>query len=284
LRRASNIISTIAMRSFVKNPDRDQTGLNKKRRESTSTEWDIGINLKVGEEQAMAMALQGYASAQCTKADSIIKYLLISGIEFTDQTRETGNTTKGNPHLHVALITTEAINKAQALSLLRAVKMGPKEYGRVRPKAWSYYGWRLHHIKVNTKVDPTHRILYEFGILPEDVWTNPLILSVNKVVNNHGDCKDKEDWMQLRNGLRLGMTETKKKEIATFKELERTKRLYEQQLMLMEDVWEQSRQAEERQEEEKELKNLWDTEEDKRRKNARIGYFVNKARKRRRKF
>lgn len=273
---------TNAMKTFIENPKRDQTGLKKKRREATSKEWDLGINLTVDKEYASLMAIQGYLDAQCCKPDTIIEYALISGIEYTDQTKKDDNTTKGNPHVHIALIVKTEINKAQVLSLIRPVKMGPKEYACPRGQGKSYYGWKMHHLKRMTKVNPQQVMTYEFGTLPIDKWNSKLIKYTNGVVNKHGDDKEKEAWAEYRKSIRMDMTDIKKKERDQFKAMEDAKLKYERACMVLEDTWEQERQLQAEGKLDPEAEAMLQTIEDQKRKKARKTYFVNQARKRKR--
>ena len=275
------------MRTYIQNPDRNQTGDKQRRRETHSNEWDIGLNLTVGNEKASALAIQAYAEAQCKTPENMIRYLLISGIEYTDQTKEKDNTTKGNPHVHVALITKKPINRAQALSLVRPVKMGPKEYARTRPPTWSYYGWRVHHLKEMTKVNPVERMLYEFDQLPDDDWTNAKIVACGKVVLSYGTDEDKQNWATYRTTIRGDINEEKKKELEMFEKVERSKEEYERNKMLMEDIWEVNRMREDAKEYNRACDEyLGDQEKQekliKMRTEKQI-YFISKARKLKRK-
>lgn len=264
------------MRTFIKNPDRDQTGKKEERRRRLSTEWDIGLNLIVGEESVGSAIIKAYGEAQATKEGSCIEYLLISGVEYTDQTKEGDNTTRGNPHVHVALVVKEPINKSQALSLLRPIRIGAKEYATPRNKTWPYYGWRIHHTKLDTKVDKNVRILYEYGTLPPDVWTDAQIKRTNKIVWKHGCPVDKAEWSVVRERIQGPAKDQRKKEREAFKEQERVKQLYERTCMLMEDVWEQTQQAAKELEDEEadEQQQL----EDERRAKARRAFFQRKNR------
>lgn len=259
------------MRTFIKNTDRDQTGKKQERARRLSTEWDIGLNLIVGEESVGSAIIKAYGEAQATKEGSCIEYLLISGVEYTDQTKKEDSTTRGNPHVHVALVVKEPINKSQALSLLRPIRIGVKEYATPRNKTWSYYGWRIHHTKLHTKVDPNVRILYEYGILPPDIWTDAQIKRTNKVVAKYGCPTDKEQWDIVRSRIREPMQAQRKKERDTFEQLEHAKQQAERYLMMMEDLWEQSRTA-------PCLEHEDEDEEDIRRKKARRAYFMKKNR------
>lgn len=269
------------MRSFIPNPDRDQTGKKQERARRLSTEWDIGLNLIVGEESIGSAIIKAYGEAQATKEGSCIEYLLISGVEYTDQTKHDDNTTKGNPHVHVALVVKTPINKSQALSLLRPIRIGVKEYATPRNRAWPYYGWRIHHTKLETKVDPDVRILYEYGTLPPDVWTESQIKRTNKIVCKYGCPRDKTDWAILRSRIQEPAKEQRRKERDAFKALEEAKQQAERYQMMMEDLWEQKQQAAKQLEEDEADKEL--QEEDERREKARRAYFMKKNRFKRQK-
>lgn len=229
------------MRTFIPSSSRDQTGKRQERQRRLSTEWDIGLNLIVGEESVGSAIIKAYGEAQATKEGSCIEYLLISGVEYTDQTKEEDNTTRGNPHVHVALVVKEPINKSQALSLLRPIRIGVKEYATPRNKTWPYYGWRIHHTKLDTKVDKNVRILYEYGTLPPDIWTDAQIKRTNKIVWKHGCPVDKAEWSVVRERIQGPAKDQRKKERDAFKELENAKQQAERYQMMMEDLWEQSR-------------------------------------------
>ena len=69
-------------------------------------------------------------------------------------------------HIHCALITKQPIKRYEALKFFREEKLAD-EYCVPRNEKFTYLGWRLHHIKDETKVGE-ERILYESGSLPMD--------------------------------------------------------------------------------------------------------------------
>lgn len=265
------------MRTFVKNTERTEAGKKKERERRVSNEWDIGLNLLEHEISLGAAVIKAYGEAQANKVGSIIEYLLISGVEYTDQTKDLDNTTKGNPHVHVALIVKEPINKSQALSLLRPIRIGMKEYGVPRNKTWSYYGWKIHHMKAETKINPNERILYEYGTLPPDIWSEKKIISTTKVVNKFGCPNDKMEWKRTLQRIREDVTESKRLERNVFQEMEIAKQHYEKHKMRVEDIWEQRRLV--RSSSIDDEPDHEQQQRDSRRKKARKAYFISKQRK-----
>lgn len=90
------------------------------------------------------------------------KYILVGGVEIG--TRPTQNDYQCR-HVHVALITVNRISKQSILRHFGIVE-GYGYYLVPRNRQLPYSGWRDHHIKTFSKVDPTQTILYEYGELP----------------------------------------------------------------------------------------------------------------------
>lgn len=258
------------VRTYIQNPLRSFQGSKKRLRTQTSSEWDISLNLDKDNYNNNANIIVSYAKAQCEKDNSPIKYMFISGIEHTIQNGEKNNTTYDNYHIHICLVLDKPHNRHQALSCVRPIKVGNKEYCTVRNRKFSYFGWRVHHNKINTKIDSSKRSLYEYGVCPLDNWSPELIERTNKVILSFGCDDDKEIWSKLRTELRTNMRDVKAIEIAHFKKLEEAREKYEKYLMTMEDLWLQQR-------DDKNIKRMQDTEmddTDTRRKRERRAFFI----------
>jgi len=225
------------MRTFIPSVKRSYSGAKTRYRTQTSNEWDISINLPSENPQEAAATVVSYVRNNVTRSDTQIDYVLVSGIEYTEQARDEENTTIDNYHLHICLITKSHVNRAQALSCIRAFRIGHKEYSAIRNKKWSYYGWRVHHIKVETKIDPASLILFEYGTLPVDQWTDQKIQATSKVVCKFGSDEVKEDWKTIKASERFEQAEAKRKEIELFKKKEQARELHERCLMELEDSW-----------------------------------------------
>lgn len=260
------------VRTYIQNPQRSYQGKRARLRTQTSSEWDISLNLDKDNYNNNANIIVSYAKAQCEKIDSPIKYMFISGIEHTIQKGKENNSTYDNYHIHICLVLKKPVNRCTALSAVRPIKVGNKEYCTIRNRKFSYFGWRVHHNKINTKIDPSKRMLYEYGVCPPDKWSSELIERTNKVLLQFGCDNDKKAWTELRTELRSNMKDVKAIEIAHFKKLEQAREKYEQCLMTMEDLWLHQRDN-------KNIKRMKDTEmedEDVRRKRERRAFFIRK--------
>lgn len=69
-------------------------------------------------------------------------------------------------HVHCALITKKPVKRWEALKFFRETKIDD-EYCVPRNEKFTFLGWRLHHIKDDTKIGD-ERILFEYGTLPMD--------------------------------------------------------------------------------------------------------------------
>lgn len=157
------------MRTFVANPDRDQTGKRELYRTRTSNEWDLSFNMPPDGlyiAQSIVTTIQDFID----KHPGLVTYALVSGIELG--ANRDSETTLDAHHVHCALVTTEHMTKDQALRCFELDEVHAhnrfKRYAAPRSGEWPYIGWKLHHIKVDTKIDPTSLVLFEHGTLPTD--------------------------------------------------------------------------------------------------------------------
>lgn len=97
-------------------------------------------------------------------------YVLIGGKEFGShpiyQQGQQMRHQDPTEHVHCALIVKTPIKRWQALKIFRETKVDD-EYCVPRNEKFTFLGWRLHHIKDDTKIDD-QRILFEHGTLPMD--------------------------------------------------------------------------------------------------------------------
>nr|QTE03409.1 MAG: replication-associated protein [Phoenicopteridae CRESS-DNA-virus sp.] len=97
-------------------------------------------------------------------------YVLIGGKEFGSHAvyvaGRPATPVEATEHVHCALIVKTPIKRWQALKIFRETKVDD-EYCVPRNEKFTFLGWRLHHIKDDTKVDDT-RIIFEHGTLPMD--------------------------------------------------------------------------------------------------------------------
>lgn len=124
-------------------------------------QWDCRFN--IGEEGTTYVSAMQDAIKK-TFEDGKLRYILVSGIEIGTQSEHDDYQRK---HVHVAAIFHNPISKAAILKNWGIdTKLG--YYLVPRNRDLPYSGWRNHHIKVFSKVDPTTTILFEGGELPND--------------------------------------------------------------------------------------------------------------------
>ena len=91
-----------------------------------------------------------------------LRYILIGGPEIGTNP---GRTDYGSRHVHICLISHNPLAKSTILSMF-GIKCG--YYCVPRNRALPLSGWREHHIKSATKIDPAITSLIELGELPQD--------------------------------------------------------------------------------------------------------------------
>lgn len=93
------------------------------------------------------------------------RYILVSGVEIGTRPYQDDYQVK---HVHVAAIFHNRVSKSSILKNWN-IKQGNGYYLVPRNRDLPYQGWRDHHVKLFSKVDPESTILFENGVLPEDV-------------------------------------------------------------------------------------------------------------------
>lgn len=167
------------MRTYISNPDRDQTGKKELYRTRTSDEWDLSFNMPA-DGLYIAQSIVTTIKDFIDKHPGLVIYALVGGIELG--TNDRSETTKDEHHVHCALVVTEHMTKDQALRCFELDEVHQhnnfKRYAAPRSGEWPYIGWKLHHIKVDTKIDPTSTVLFEHGTLPKDSDTPGMIKKI----------------------------------------------------------------------------------------------------------
>lgn len=93
-----------------------------------------------------------------------LKYVLIGGVEIGTKEYQDDF---GIRHVHCALLYVNRVSKRSILKNLN-IKQGNGYYLVPRNRSLPYTGWRNHHTKEFSKVDPEKCILLEMGTLPAD--------------------------------------------------------------------------------------------------------------------
>lgn len=147
------------MRTYVKNVKSSRPNEQRKYIQRTSTEWDVRCTLHSADIHAEVVGI--IAVLQCNI--SRFHYALIGGIEYNNQ---------DHTHIHLALIFKHPQHRHAVLQLFGRSCV-PNEYCAPRNQSHSYIGWRLHHIKEESKIQGEPRCIFEHGTLPkEDLTTN----------------------------------------------------------------------------------------------------------------
>lgn len=93
------------------------------------------------------------------------RYVLVSGVEVGTRPFQDDYLIR---HVHCALVFNNRVSKSSILKNL-GIKQGNGYYLVPRNRQLPYSGWKQHHTKEESKVDPTVRQLYENGTLPADL-------------------------------------------------------------------------------------------------------------------
>lgn len=125
-------------------------------------EWDARFNVQQEEDLALLLS-----AVQMEAQQGKFKYVLVSGVEVGTQQYHDDF---GIRHVHVCMVYNNRVSKSSILKNL-AIKQGNGYYLVPRNKCLPYSGWKKHHTKSETKVDPTVTQLYEYGDLPVDKVT-----------------------------------------------------------------------------------------------------------------
>lgn len=123
-------------------------------------QWDARFNVPTD-----AYLNKIIESAKSLCVSGRFRYCLVSGVEIG--TRPTQNDF-GVQHVHCCFIAANRISKGSLLKNLGIIE-GHGYYLVPRNRELPYAGWREHHIKEFSKIDPSKPILFEYGELPKDV-------------------------------------------------------------------------------------------------------------------
>lgn len=122
-------------------------------------QWDARFNLQTDDD---VMRLHNACKREFDAGR--LRYILIGGLEVG--TRPTHDDYQVR-HAHVALIWHNRVSKSSILKNLE-IKEGNGYYLVPRNRDLPYSGWRAHHVKAFSKVNPEATVLLELGELPSD--------------------------------------------------------------------------------------------------------------------
>lgn len=122
-------------------------------------QWDCRFNVQTDED------LNVLVDAIKSEWESgKFRYILIGGVEVGTRPFQDDYQVR---HVHVCAVFANRVTKSSILKNWN-VKQGNGYYLVPRNRDLPFSGWRSHHIKEFSKVDPTQCIIYEMGELPKD--------------------------------------------------------------------------------------------------------------------
>lgn len=125
-------------------------------------QWDIRINVQ--DDQYLESIVE---SVMLEAVAGKFKYVLIGGLEIGTRPNNSDYQVR---HVHAAVIFHNRASKASIIKNWHIVE-GNGYYMVPRDRELPYSGWRDHHIKEFSKINPTAPdglIIYEYGELPKD--------------------------------------------------------------------------------------------------------------------
>lgn len=122
-------------------------------------QWDARFNVQQDEDLEDLLR-----SAKTFWDTGRLQYLLVGGPEIGTRPYQDDYQIR---HVHVALMFINRISKRSILSHLN-IKQGNGYYLVPRNRNLPYSGWKDHHIKKFSKINPSELSLYEAGQLPKD--------------------------------------------------------------------------------------------------------------------
>lgn len=122
-------------------------------------EWDARFNVPTDEELADLLKM-----FKVETDAGRFRYCLVSGVEIGTRPYQDDHLIR---HVHCALVYNNRVTKSAILKNL-GIKRGNKYYLVPRNRNFPYSGWKKHHTKTDTKVDPDSLQLFEYGVLPPD--------------------------------------------------------------------------------------------------------------------
>ena len=125
-------------------------------------QWDARFNVQTDE---YLEDIVGAIKSEQEKGK--FKYILIGGCEVGTKPTQDDYQVR---HVHVAAVFHNRASKSSILTNWH-IKQGNGYYLVPRNRDFPYAGWRAHHTKEHSKVDPTSTILFEAGDLPTDMGT-----------------------------------------------------------------------------------------------------------------
>lgn len=142
---------------YDKTKQRSQKGKKAERKVRLAKEWDIRIDCTPMHANKIVDHIK--------KNKEGIEYILVSGVEQPDTEKNYGSK---ELHVHIALISSDEIDRDAALIKCRGYPKTTSEYAVPRNTKFTYSGWYMHHTKMDAKLVKEPALRFEFGTLPMD--------------------------------------------------------------------------------------------------------------------
>lgn len=129
-------------------------------------QWDARFNIR--DEQHLDDIIDKITTLD---ANGRFKYVLVGGLEIGTRSNQDDYNKK---HVHCAFIFNNRISKN---SILKNIGINTEDgyYLVPRNRKYPYSGWKTHHTKVFSKINPDSLILYENGELPMDIKEKKIV-------------------------------------------------------------------------------------------------------------
>jgi hypothetical protein len=139
--------------------DQDRFRNNTVKFQTQDRQWDCRFNVQLQSDRDDLLSV-----LRADTQSGRIKYLLVGGVEIGTKPMQDDYQVR---HVHVAVIF-EAVHSKRSILQSWNIKQGNGYYMVPRNRSLPLSGWRAHHTKEFSKVDPSQPILLEFGTLPSD--------------------------------------------------------------------------------------------------------------------
>lgn len=122
-------------------------------------QWDVRLNVPTDDylQQIIECIMDQWGQQK-------MSYILVGGLEIGTKPNHSDYKVR---HIHIAAIFQNRVTKSSIIKNWGIIE-GNGYYMVPRNRELPFTGWRSHHIKEFSKVDPTKTILFEAGTLPRD--------------------------------------------------------------------------------------------------------------------
>lgn len=127
---------------------------------TSDRQWDVRVNVQTDDYLAKLVE-----NIMLESAAGKFKYILVGGLEIGTRPNHSDYQIR---HVHIAVIFVNRVTKSSIIKNWGIIE-GNGYYLVPRNRDLPMSGWRAHHVKEFSKVDPTKCVLFESGTLPDDL-------------------------------------------------------------------------------------------------------------------